>query len=740
MQVKEWLGEDNTLGIDIWERKYRHKNESFDEWVDRISGKDEEVKKLIIQKKFLFGGRVLANRGTDTSGSYFNCYSHGYVKDDYKDIMQTASNIGLTFKYQGGQGLSLSKLRPKGSPIGSEYTSDGIVPFIKIYNEVTAGTSQGGSRKGALMISLDARHKESSEFITIKAGQGIVEKANLSLEIDDTFMSAVEEFYKTGKEITLHEVREYSGHSIEYDIIPIKIFKLMVETCYEWGDPACLFVDRFRNYNLMEFDDNYIIETSNPCGEQPLPRHGACCLASINLAEFVLNPFTDNARFDEDGFTNAIITGITALDKLIDENYYRHPLKEQQEMSFNYRNIGLGVFGYGSMLMKAGMKYGSKEAKDFTNFLFERLFKVSVLASNNLSRQLGSFPKYTDIIWESNIIKNHFTSDEIETMKPFGLRNCSLVSIAPTGSLSTMFGETGGCEPEYAIKYTRRTTGMTNNEDHYYDVYCKTASEYLKNNIGKELPEYFIGSSDIYWKDRVETQSIMQNHVDTAISSTVNLPKQSTKDDVEQLYLNAWKMGLKGITIFRDGCSRLGILTTEIKDEEKPVKEKIGLERGEIESAPEGLVYEKYKITSGCGNLYLFVGVDKKGGRIYDCFTNTDGVGGCVVNTQCNSRLLSAGLRSGISVEYLIKQMEKAGTCPSYQYARGKGKNLSPGKSCTSAIAHILKKIKSDLDKNKGTDDGIETEYEPCPECKKPELTHEGGCVVCRSCGWSRCN
>lgn len=433
MTVQNWLGENNKLGIDIWNKKYQHDNESFEEWLNRVSNGDTELRNLITEKKIMLGGRTLANRGIDNEASYFNCYSHGYVEDDYKDIMQTAMNIGITFKGQGGQGISLSKLRPKDTPIGNEYTSDGIVPFMKIYNEVTAGTSQGGARKGALMLSLDARHKEAESFINIKSQEGLIEKANLSLEIDNEFMQAVYKYYDTGETVVLHEKRNYSGHIIEYDVTPINIFKALVDNCYDWGDPAVLFVDRFRNYNLMQYDNDYQIETCNPCGEQPLPRHGACCLSSINLSEFVVYPYTEQRYFDIESFKQAVHVGVRTLDKLIDENYYRHPLKEQQDMSFNYRNIGLGCFGYATALMKLGFKYGSKEALDWTDCIFNIMFKEAVIESNNLAKELGAFPKYKDCVWDSDIIKNHFEEEEINRMKEYGLRNCSLLSIAPTG-------------------------------------------------------------------------------------------------------------------------------------------------------------------------------------------------------------------------------------------------------------------------------------------------------------------
>ena len=431
--IQDWLGPNNKLGEDIWNKKYRYKGETFDEWLDRVSGGDPDLRALIVARRGLLGGRTLSNRGVDNAGSYFNCYSYGYLEDDYAKLLRGCSDVGLTFKAQGGQGVSFSKLRPKGTRIKEEYYSDGIVPFMKIYNEVTAGTSQGGSRKGALMMSIDARHKEADTFIKIKSKEGEIEKANLSLEIDNEFMTAVKKYYVTGEVITLHEKRNYSGHEVEYDVVPIEIFKVLVDNCYDWADPAALFVDRFRNYNLMQYDDEYNIETCNPCGEQPLPKHGACCLSSLNLSEFVINPYTDDAYLDEEEFKKAVRIGIRTLDKLIDENYHRHPLKEQQEMSFNYRNVGLGIFGYATALMKLGLRYGSEEAQKFTNDIFSTMFRTAVFASNELAKEFGAFPKYKECVLDSDIIKKHFFSEEIAELKEHGLRNCSLISIAPTG-------------------------------------------------------------------------------------------------------------------------------------------------------------------------------------------------------------------------------------------------------------------------------------------------------------------
>lgn len=261
----KWLNE-NQLSYDIWEKKYRYNNESFDEWLDRVSGGNEKLRALIYAKKFLFGGRALANRGTYKKGSMFNCYSSGYAPDDVEGLMQLNTNLALTYKAQGGQGVSMSKVRPKGTPIGNDFTSDGIVPFMEIFNTTTASISQGGARKGALMISLDIMHKEAETFITIKSNEDKITKANLSLEIDDEFMTAVQEYYINGQTVVLHQKREYNGHIVEYDVTPINLYKLMIKTVYDWGEPGCIFTERFRNYNLMEFDEDYEIATCNPCG------------------------------------------------------------------------------------------------------------------------------------------------------------------------------------------------------------------------------------------------------------------------------------------------------------------------------------------------------------------------------------------------------------------------------------------------------------------------------------------
>jgi ribonucleoside-diphosphate reductase alpha chain len=756
MTVEQWLGSDNLIGISIWGKKYKQEGETFDQWLDRVSSKDDKVKQLILRKKFLLGGRALANRAVEGGGSLFNCYSVGYCPDDLEGIFEINTILGMTYKAQGGQGVSLSKLRPKGAPVGKLASSDGIVPFMELFSQTTKSISQGGSRKGALMISLDIRHKEAETFITLKSDLNQITKANLSLEIDDEFMAAVQHYYETGEEITLHESRTYSGHLIEYDIIPIRLYKLMIQMAYDYGEPGCLFTERFRNYNLMEKVAGYEIETANPCGEQCLPKHGCCNLGSLNLSQYVLSPFTKDATFDYPAFKDDIGVALYTLDRLIDENLNNHAIVEQRNNSFNYRNIGLGVMGYASCLMKLGLQYGTEEALRFTDVLFNFMFRNAVYADLALGMKFGAFPKYSPEMWESEIIKQHFTPEEINKLKQYGFRNCSLLSIAPTGSIGTMLNEPGGIEPEFALSFTRRTEALG---EESYEVKCKSWREYQEVTNKTDKPNWLVSAPEIDWRDRIATQSIIQQHIDTAISSTVNLPQEITAAEVETLYLEAWKAGLKGITVFRAGCARAPILTShdkEKKEENSPESTRIELDK--IIPVSRKLMDSTYGITyckkCACGTIYITINCNENG-DIVECFAYPAKNGGCKANIEGLTRLLSAGLRGGIKVEELADQLKgiQCGACIKVQSL---DKNLD-GISCPDIISKTLQnfydvnnfEFKVSKDKKEKTpskfslpkeidilesDDSIN-----CPECHK-ELGHSGGCVVCGNCGYSKCN
>lgn len=773
---KEWLGKENVLGWDILNKKYRYNNESFDEWLERVSGGDKDVKQLVYEKKFLFGGRVLANRGVKGAGSYYNCNSDGYVPDDMNGIMETAKTLALTYKAQGGQGVSLSKIRPKGTNIGNNYKSDGIIPFMRIFNTVTESISMGGNRKGALMLSLDITHKDAKDFITIKTDLNEINKANLSLEINDEFMVAVDKYYQNGEVVTLHQVKNYNGHIIEYDIKPIELYKLMMETVYDYGEPGCLFTDVGRNYNLVEFLPEAKPVTVNPCGEQWLGAKFSCNLGSINLFEFVQNPFTPYATFDFDEFEKAITIAVEALDNIIDENLSRIPIKEYRDNSIKYRNIGLGVFGYADMLIAMQLKYGSEEAINFTSLLFQKMIKYAIEGDIQLADKKGSFPNFDNSVWQTKFFNEAYLKPELKEKGEYiyknkKLRNCSLLSIAPTGSIGTMFGRSGGIEPQFAFEYTRRTDNLAES----YKVYADIVNQY-KNLTSKQndsLPDYFIASQDVRWQDRLKTQAAIQKYIDTAISSTVNLPAETTLKEIEQLYLEAWKLNLKGITIFRDKCKRLGILLTDDENNnnkdnqnQQTIKEN-KLPRGYIITPSDDLLGCKRTVKTGCGKFYIHADFDESTGEMLETFIDIGSGGGCERNLQFESRLMSTILRLGGTPQTIIDQAESVKPCKAYtDRTKSKG-DTSKGTSCPSAIGWALKeldkKIKdrcfSDCDIEKHTykececdckisaankKDELNTsnddlsESNKCPECGNA-LIHEAGCVTCYNCGYSKC-
>ena len=750
MTIEEWLGEDNILGIDIWRNKYRENDESFDEWLDRVSGGDYELKMLILEQKFLFGGRTLSNRGTNKKGSFSNCYSRGFVEDNLEDLMQANTDIAKTFKAQGGQGISLSKIRPKGCDInGGQFKSDGIIPFMEIYNRTTQSISQGGSRKGALIMSLDIWHKEAEDFIKIKSENAErINKANLSLEIDDKFMECVHDYYAHGLERVVKVEKEYEGNKIEYEVTPIKLYKLMMQKAYDWAEPGCIFTDRFRNYNLMQFCDDYQIETCNPCGEQPLPKHGACNLGSLNLSKFVKYPFEKAAYFDFKDFRRAVKIAVEALDTVVDENVKNHPLKEQAEMAKNYRNIGLGIMGLHDALIKMGYTYGSDHSLNIIHDIMYTMFDEAVKTSANLAAKKGTFPAYNENVLKSEILISRVEEETLELVEKYGLRNCSLISIAPTGSIGSLLDVSTGCEPFYDFSYIRKTESLNGEEPKYYKVDSGIVKEYRKITKTKDepLPEYFITASQIHWKDRIAIQSIMQNYVDTAISSTINLPKETTLAEIEALYLEAWLSGLKGVTIYRDGCKREGILSKEEKRKTNSNKSKNTLERGYVVPSNDNVIGLKKTLKTGCGTLHCKVFFDADTNDLTEIYLSKGSTGGCNNFMVGLSRMISMSARAGVSVVDIVDQLMSAGTCPSYYVRKKTKKDTSKGSSCPVAVGYAIKELWEEFQgkelKPKDTEEEKiqeEVNEKPtCPQCGAP-VVFEGGCNTCRSCGWSKC-
>jgi len=710
----KWLNE-NELSYHIWNNKYRYDDESFDEWLDRVSGKNPKIKELIYEKKFIFGGRTLANRGTKR-GSYSNCYSIGYVPDSLDEIMDVNTKIALTFKSQGGQGLSLSKLRPKGALIANKYPSDGIVPFMEIFNTTTDSISQGGSRKGALMMSLDINHPEAETFMTIKSDLKKINKANLSMEIDDTFM------------------RSLSSDKEEENK---RKFKLLAEHACKYAEPGVLFTNRLRNYNLMEYVDDYQIETTNPCGEQPLPKHGACNLSSINISEYINNPFQSNCGFDIRSFVDDVTEIVKAMDDVLEENAENHALQEQRDCAKKWRNIGIGVMGIQDAMIKLGMVYGSETSLGFVRLVMSTLLRTAVFASSALGKERGNFPGYSKKVWSSSILKKVFSDEEIAELKEKNtLRNCALLSVAPTGSIGTMWNVSTGVEPWFNTHFTRNTKSLDGKETSY-KVWAPVIQEAMKYNWH---PETYVGANDIPWKSHIDIQAVCQEYVDASISKTCNLPKDTTPEEIEDLYFYAWAKGLKGCTIYVEG-SRDPILSNSTTEEQKSLESpENGLKMDSIlptsrTSLGDCLQGTTFKKNTACGTLYITINKDQDG-NIVEIFTNSSKNGTCKANLNGETRLASLALRAGVKVDEVVDTL-KSIQCQSCAFARAKG-NTIDGTSCPDIISKCI--AKAYATKPVMVEDSPVKDKENtcvCPECGKP-LRHEGGCLTCE-CGYSKC-
>ena len=747
MTVQEWLGTENQLGQDIWERKYRYENETFDEWINRVSGGNSEIANLIKEKKFLFGGRILANRGLENKGrkiSLSNCYVIEPPEDNIESIFDCAKKLARTYSYGGGCGVDISKLSPRGAKVNNAAKeTTGSVSFMDLYSMVTGLIGQAG-RRGALMLSLSCEHPDLEEFIGIKSDLDRVTKANISIRITDKFMAAV----KNKTPFTLSFTRLETGETITKEIDAYEMFHKMCEMNWDYAEPGMLFWDRINNWNLLSCDDEFEYAGTNPCAEEPLPAGGSCLLGSINLAEFACD-----TGFDFESFKHCVKSSVIELNEVLDEGLPLHPLKEQRESVYDWRQIGLGIFGLADLLIKLGIKYGSPEAIDLCDMIGHTMADMAIKTSAVLAKEYGVYPKYKpEAVEQSAFYSKNALGETKELVESFGLRNSQLLTIAPTGSLSTMLGVSGGIEPIFANYYTRKTESLKGH-DEYYKVYTPIVKEYMDKHGLKddsELPDYFVTAQTLDYKNRIYMQSIWQSHIDASISSTVNVPNDFTVEQVEGLYMTAWDAGLKGVTIFRDGCKRAGILT--IKENVEDIVEKPHrLERGMIIKADDNCIGKKRTLRTGCGTLHCEAFFDPDNGQLLETYFSKGSSGGCNNFMIGLSRMISLAARGGIDVYSIVDQLKSSGTCPSYAVRTATKHDTSKGSSCPVAIGNALLEMYEEMMDEVGFSDIEEKELEvitpkivpvskaKCPQCGG-ELVFEGGCNTCKNCGWSKCD
>lgn len=476
----------------------------------------------------------------------------------------------------------------------------------------------------------------------------------------------------------------------------------------------------------------------------PLPAYGACCLGSINLIEYI----KDN-KFDFETFKSDIPAIVKGMNIVLDEGLQLHPLKEQRETVAKYRQIGIGIMSWASCLMKLKIRYGSEESIKLASEIAKTLLNESVKASALLARDEGIYPAYNyDYIVKSKFYQENLDEETKTLVDSYGLRNSQLLSIAPTGTLSTLLNVSGGLEPLFATSYTRRTESL-HGESVSYKIYDPTVEELMKElNITdeKDLPDYVITSQEIPYMERIAMQSAWQQYIDASISSTINLPNSATVEDIKNIYIEAWKAGLKGVTVYRDGCARAGILTTDATTTSASE-----LKRGDWKPIASDTIYPKIKLKTGCGELMLFPGWSDKEQSFQEIWIKKIGSGGCERSIEAIAIEASAIFRLGGNLYNIEKAFKKLETCPAFTNARKTGKRLSRGNSCADCIVKALQKFETDKKKESiDTIDGDVEEGTPscidkienkntCPECGE-QLIATGGCVSCMSCGYSKCS
>ncbi|MGI5908637.1 MAG: vitamin B12-dependent ribonucleotide reductase [Christensenellales bacterium] len=685
---------------------------------------EEAFYDLMTSLKFMPNSPTLMNAGKPL-GQLAACFVLP-VADSMEGIFDSVKHAALIHKSGGGTGFSFSRLRPSGAAVQSTGgIASGPVSFMRVFNAATEAVKQGGTRRGANMGILRVDHPDIREFIQCKKDNRDLTNFNISVGITEAFMKAVEK----GREYALVDpsTKKVTGREKAREV-----FDLIVDMAWKNGEPGIVFLDRLNRDNAVPGEGE--IESTNPCGEQPLLPYESCNLGSINLDAVTVKKGTGyEVDYEELGRVVALATRF--LDNVIEVNKY--PLPEIEEMTRKTRKIGLGVMGFADMLFKLGIPYNSEEAIAEAEKVMGFIKRRSREASAELAKERGPFPL--------------FPESTLADGEP--VRNATTTTIAPTGTISIICGASSGIEPLFAVSFVRNVMDDDKlPEVHPYfrqvlgergieseELMLRIAEEGSLKHID-EIPEdirrVFVTAHDITPDFHIRMQAAFQKHTDNAVSKTVNFPKSAAREDVREVYLKAFRLGCKGVTIYRDGSREAQVLSTGAA-EAKPQTEEEGEKPAVIQPRPRPEVTKGIteKVRIGCGNLYITVNYDDQG--ICEVFTNLGRGGGCPSQSEATSRLVSMALRSGMDVHTLIEQLRGI-RC--HATLRQNGLKVL---SCPDAIGRVLEKVMRQMP------DVVEVAPEEgnpvnvrksvyCPDCGSL-LEHEGGCVVCRGCGYSKC-
>jgi ribonucleoside-diphosphate reductase alpha chain len=678
---------------------------------------------LLEDWRFVPGGRILFGAGQSRKATTLNCYYFPIREDSIEAIFDWCKEAARTYSFGGGVGTDISVLRSKGAPVNnSAIYSSGSVSFMELLSTTTGTIGQAG-RRGALMITIRVDHPDVMDFINVKRDLKKVNYANISVKVTDDFMKAVE----TDADFALR----FKNDKVEVNrtVRARDVWKSLVRGAWQSAEPGVLFWDTIKRESTTEYN-GMEVEGVNPCSEQTLEPYGNCCLGSVNLSAFVREPFTERASIDWDSLTRATEYGVRFLDNVLDYNAEKHPLPQQKDASLRSRRIGVGITGLGDMLIKLGLKYDEDSTIGFVDHLFERIKNVIYDYSSELAKEKGSFPAFDAEKHLAQPFVSRLEQKVKEKIRSQGLRNAAITTIPPVGSGSILAGTSSGVEPVFALFYTRRSKSLSEGE---FKVFHPLVKQYMAATGARDerqLANYFVTSHQIKPEMRVKMQATIQKHTDTAISSTVNLPQETTPEEVEKIYFLAWRMGAKGITVYREG-SREGILETE-KVAKKVEQPKSAFER------PRMMEGKTLKLRLPQGGLYLTANLVN--GELKEVFVTLGKSGGDEkADAEALGRLISLYLQHGGDINSVISTLKGI---------KGKYVSWDEGTQLLSipdAIAkalelltlnHVVKESSVPLTTVASSQ---EPQLGTCPDCHENTLIFENGCYRCGNCGYSKC-
>ena len=669
---------------------------------------------LLENFRFIPGGRIMFGAGQPRRSTLLNCYFLPIKSDSLESIFEFCKEAGRTYSYGGGVGTDISILRPKGAPVNnSAVVSTGSVSFMELFS-VTTGTIGQAGRRGALMITIHVDHPDVVDFIDVKRDLTKVNHANISVCITDKFMQAVEK----DENFTLAFKNEKAD--MKRVVRAKDLWDKLVRSAWASAEPGIIFWDNVKNESPTEYN-GMEVHGFNPCSEQCLEDYGCCCLGNINLSAFVVDEFTDKARLDWRNMEKALRYATRFLDNVLDYNSDKHPLEDQRKASMWSRRVGVGFTGLADMLIKLNMKYDSQHSVKFVDKMFERIKNVCYDESSSFASEKGSAPAFIPEKHLSRSFVARLDQAVKQKIASQGLRNCCVLTVPPVGSGAILAGTTSGIEPVFALSYVRKSKSLSGSQ---FKVYHPLVQQYMKRFQLKseaDLPEIFVTAHNIKADFRVQMQGTIQKHIDSSISSTVNIPKEASVQDVKDIYFQAWRSGCKGITVYREGA-REGILLTN--EEAAAQKKDPKLQKFE---RPKVLTGQTIKMKIPQGSLY--VTANKNGDEVIrETFVTLGKSGGDEkADAEAIGRLISLYLQHGGSIDEVIKTLKGI---------QGRDVSWDNGQQLLSVPDAVAKALGA----LSGTAVVQDQELKHCPDCGESSIVFENGCYRCASCGYSKCS